>query len=136
MDEVILFEHQFVDYIPEQLEEGVLYIAMEFATASHLCSCGCKQEVVTPLAPTEWKLIYDGESVTLYPSIGNWSFTCRSHYWIRRGRIVPAPNWSEEEIWLARRQAAQERVDYYGGKAVSDSLLGIPGKGANDVGAG
>ncbi|WP_353963011.1 DUF6527 family protein [Streptomyces sp. NBC_00365] len=37
-------------------------------------SCGCGRKVVTPLAPQEWKLTLDGVSVSLHPSIGNWSF--------------------------------------------------------------
>jgi len=120
VDETIGFEHRFMKYIPERLEERVLYVALEFATVSHLCFCGCGQEVVTPLSPTEWKLIYDGESVTLFPSIGSWSFACRSHYWIRNGRALPAPDWSEEEIQFGRKQAARERASYYEGETSVD----------------
>ena len=29
---------------------------------------------------------------TLDPSIGNWSFACRSHYFMRKGRVVWAGN--------------------------------------------
>ena len=75
--------HKFVEFIPEQLQEGVLYVSTTYATAVHLCFCGCGREVVTPLSPTDWKLIFDGETVSLSPSIGNWSFPCRSHYWIK-----------------------------------------------------
>ncbi|MDA8128424.1 MAG: DUF6527 family protein [Betaproteobacteria bacterium] len=74
--------HEFVEFIPEQLQEGVLYLSTTYATAAHLCFCGCGREVVTPLSPTDWKLTFNGETVSLSPSIGNWSFPCRSHYWI------------------------------------------------------
>lgn len=62
----------------------------------HLCACGCRTKVVTPISSTEWRLIYDGESVSLYPSIGNWQFPCQSHYWIRRNEIRWAREWSAD----------------------------------------
>jgi hypothetical protein len=91
------------DTMPERLEQGVLYISVEYATTAHLCACGCGSEVVTPLSPHNWRLIYDG-TVSLTPSIGNWSFPCRSHYWIRSNRIVWADTWSDEEVAQARRR--------------------------------
>jgi len=47
--------HRFVRYIPEELEPGILYTSVDFATVAHACCCGCGEEVVTPLAPTEWR---------------------------------------------------------------------------------
>ena len=38
-----------VEFIPEHIEEGVLYISELYRTAVHKCCCGCGQEVVTPL---------------------------------------------------------------------------------------
>jgi hypothetical protein len=90
--------HEFLEFIPDKLEEGVLYLSIEYATAAHKCACGCGNEVFTPLSRTDWKLIFDGESVSLKPSIGNWSFDCQSHYWIDEGRIVWAPSWPREKI--------------------------------------
>jgi hypothetical protein len=83
-------QHQFVEYVPEfeQVQEGVLYISMPYATAVHKCMCGCGMEVVTPLSPKDWKLTFDGKVVTLAPSIGNWKFKCRSHYWIKKNVVV------------------------------------------------
>jgi hypothetical protein len=105
--------HEFVRYIPEQLEEGVLYISVEFATAVHRCFCGCGREVVTPLAPTQWKLIFDGKTVSLDPSVGNWSYDCKSHYWIDRNRIIWVRRWSEREIERVRQRERLERDAYY-----------------------
>jgi hypothetical protein len=39
---------EFVEFIPEQLEDGVLYISHRYGTALHLCCCGCCSEVVKP----------------------------------------------------------------------------------------
>ena len=102
---------RFVKFIPDRLEPGVLYISLDFATASHKCACGCGAEAVTPLAATGWKLIFDG-TVSLDPSIGMWSFPCRSHYWIEQNTIVWAPRWSKERIKAGRNQDALLRAHY------------------------
>jgi len=94
--------HQFVEFIPERLEEGVLYISQRYGTATHKCCCGCGEEVVTPLAPTDWGLRIEGNVVTLHPSIGNWSFACRSHYWVRRSKVIWAGQMSPQEIERGR----------------------------------
>lgn len=92
--------HRFVEHIPDCLEEGVIYISIDFCTAIHLCACGCKKEVVTPISPDGWALTFNGKSISLFPSIGNWSFPCQSHYWIKQGDIVWVPQWTQatEEV--------------------------------------
>ena len=80
-------DHEFVHHIPEHLADGVLYVSVAFATALHRCCCGCGSEVVTPLSPNDWSMTYDGESISLCPSIGNRSFECQSHYCIRRNKV-------------------------------------------------
>jgi hypothetical protein len=90
--------HEFVEFIPAELAEGILYISIPYATAAHLCACGCGRKVVTPFTATDWRLIYDGDSVSLRPSVGNWSFPCRSHYVISKNRIRWAEDWSKEKI--------------------------------------
>jgi hypothetical protein len=79
--------HQFVEVIPDKINEGVLYISIQYCTAIHKCVCGCGNEVVTPLSPSDWKLTFNGETVSLSPSIGNWNFPCRSHYYITNSEI-------------------------------------------------
>lgn len=90
--------HEFVENIPDHLEVGTIYVSLTYDLAVHLCACGCKNEVVTPLSPAHWALTYDGDSVSLHPSIGNWSFPCRSHYFLRKGAIEWAYRYSEQEI--------------------------------------
>lgn len=90
--------HEFVEFIPSNLHEGTIYVSIPYATVIHKCLCGCGKEVVTPLSPTDWKLIFDGVTISLDPSIGNWSFNCKSHYWIKRNKVIWACRWSEEEI--------------------------------------
>lgn len=83
-----LFTHKFVEFIPQQLDENVLYISIECVVAVHLCACGCRSKIVTPISPFNWQLKFDGEKVSLSPSIGNWNFPCHSHYWIRDNYFV------------------------------------------------
>ena len=106
-------EHRFVQYIPEQLEPGIIYISMEYATAAHSCCCGCGEQVITPFTPTDWKLTFDGETVSLWPSIGNWNFPCRSHYIIRNGRIVSADPWDDDQIRWGRRRDKKKKEQYF-----------------------
>jgi hypothetical protein len=124
-------EHQFVKHVPDRLEPGVLYISVEYCTVSHLCCCGCGEEIVTPLSPTDWKLTYDGESVTLFPSIGNWGLNCRSHYFIERSRIVEALPWSEEEISEGRRRNSEAKRRYYDADENSDRVDDKPNSPAD-----
>jgi hypothetical protein len=107
----------FVTFVPDSLEDGVLYISVPYATATHKCPCGCGESVVTPIRPADWSLTWDGESVTLRPSVGNWSLPCRSHYWIIENRVVWAGRLSPSEIEEGRSEAKHAREDYYRAKA-------------------
>ena len=78
----------FVEQFPDDFESGILYVSMQYAICGHLCACGCGERVITPLSPTQWKLVYNGEAITLYPSIGNYAFACQSHYFLTNGKIV------------------------------------------------
>jgi hypothetical protein len=86
-------QHKFVEFIPETFEGGVLYITMQYRTAVHLCACGCGNKVVTPFSPLDWKLTFDGKTISLYPSIGNWGFDCRAHYFITNSRVKFVKKW-------------------------------------------
>lgn len=105
--------HVFVEEIPNTMEQGVIYVSIECATAIHKCACGCGEEVVTPLSPTDWRLIFDGESVSLRPSVGNWSFPCRSHYFIDEGLIEWAGDMSNEDINLGRMIDRRNKAAYF-----------------------
>ena len=102
---------EFVEFIPRQLEDGVLYISERYQTASHKCACGCEEKVVTPLSSAEWQLSRSGSTVSLYPSIGNWNYSCRSHYWIRNNRIQWAGQMTKRQIAQVQRKdrADEER---------------------------
>lgn len=105
--------HKFVEFIPENIEQGTLYISMQYATAMHKCACGCGNIVVTPFSPTDWKLLFNGDSVSLSPSIGNWSFPCRSHYFIRNDQVDWCSAWSKKQIQNGREADKKHKNEYY-----------------------
>ena len=101
-------QHKFVDLIPTVKEFGIVYISMEFAVASHLCPCKCGNLIVTPFAQHGWSLIFDGETITLNHSIGNWDLPCKSHYWIKKGKIQWAGVFDEKKISRVREKDVRD----------------------------
>ncbi len=91
MPKIIEFEPIFVkNYIPNEIEEGKLYISSNYRIAIHKCACGCGEEVVTDFDNQRgWDLKKnDDNTVTLYPSIGNFNFPCKSHYYITNNKVI------------------------------------------------
>lgn len=69
--------------------------------------------MVTPISPVDWQLSFDGEAISLFPSIGNWDFPCRSHYWIKSNLIHWAPRWTNEQIARGRARDHRARTRYF-----------------------
>jgi hypothetical protein len=105
--------HEFVEYVPADLADGVLYISILYRTAVHRCACGCGNKVATPISPADWQLFYDGDTVSLTPSIGNWGFPCRSHYWIDANEIQWAKDWTDKQIAAGRARDDHGRAQYF-----------------------
>ncbi|MHB0851152.1 DUF6527 family protein [Stutzerimonas nitrititolerans] len=87
---------------------------MDYATAVHSCCCGCGDRVVTPFTPTDWRMTFDGESISLHPSVGNWNQKCRSHYVIQRSRVLEAGPWSQGQIEAERLRDKKAKAAHYG----------------------
>lgn len=117
-------QHKFVELIPDTIEDGILYISIKYCTAIHKCVCGCGNEVVTPISPTDWKLTFDGKTISLSPSIGNWNFKCQSHYWIRKNEIIYAEKWDKKEIQDGRNKDKNRKDKFYSGKSEDDKPIG------------
>lgn len=115
-------KNHFIRNIPREIDAGVLYISMEYATAVHSCCCGCGEQVITPLSPTDWKMIYDGETVSLTPSVGNWNLACRSHYIIKQNIVYGAGNWSENQIKAERKRDKLAKSNFYQSNIDNDRL--------------
>ena len=116
-------KNHFIRNIPREIDTGVLYISMEYATAVHSCCCGCGERVVTPLSPPDWKMSFDGESVSLTPSVGNWNSACRSHYIIKQNVVVEAGSWNDDRIKEERKRDKLAKAHYYQSIAKSESEI-------------
>jgi uncharacterized protein DUF6527 len=102
-----------VEYMPKQLEPGILYVSKQFSTAAHLCACGCGEKIRTPLGPTEWSVKETAGGPSVWPSIGNWQKACQSHYVIQNGRIVWYDQWSAAQVAAGRRGEQERRKAHY-----------------------
>ncbi len=103
---------EYVAHLPEDLAEGVLYVCDEFKLAAHRCCCGCGEEVVTPLNEAQWSVIRRGSEVSLWPSVGNWNYACRSHYWIRSNRVFDAAPMTAADIQRVNRRDRRDKDLY------------------------
>jgi hypothetical protein len=102
-----------VEFMPKQLEPGILYVSEKYGAAAHLCACGCGEKIRTPLGSTEWAVSGAASRPSLWPSVGNWQKPCRSHYIIGNGKIVWCGNWTPEQIAAGRYSEEIRRRAYY-----------------------
>lgn len=109
----MIIQHKFVEFIPDTLEDRVVYVSIEYCTAVHKCICGCGNEVVTPLSPTDWQLVFNGKTISLSPSIGNWNFLCKSHYWITNNVIKHSTSWSKEDVEKGRKDDKRKKKRFF-----------------------
>lgn len=103
---------EFVEFVPKELEDGVLYVSFPYSTTVHKCACGCGHKVTLPINLAKWRLLWDGERISIWPSVGNHSFPCRSHYWIEQNQIEWARTMSPGEIERNRASDRAERERY------------------------
>ena len=104
---------EFVEEIPASPEPGKLYVACRYRAVIHLCACGCGAKISTPLHPTGWRISFDGDTVSLHPSVGNWSEKCQSHYHIRDNQVLWGGRISRSRVRDIRRQRDWELDRYY-----------------------
>lgn len=114
--------HEFVDSFPVTLQEGTVYISMKYRSAAHLCACGCRNKVVTPIRPARWHLYFNGDAISLWPSIGNWQFPCQSHYWIDLNQIRWSAPWTPEQISAGRARDVADLERYYARRGMGEAV--------------
>lgn len=118
-------QHHFVEFIPEKLESGTLYISLEYNSASHLCACGCGNEVVTIFGPADSSITYNGRGVTISTSIGNSNFPCKSHYWISDNHILWESRMTPQLTALSRAKDKAVKAKEYD-QSSPDVALSVP----------
>jgi hypothetical protein len=126
------YKYEFVRFIPDKIEDGIVYISIEYNAMSHKCACGCGNEVITPIFPSGWSLTYDGKTISINPSIGNFSFPCKSHYFINKSTVVWARKYDKKLIEKARYFDEKQRLAYYEDHLSSDDSYQIISKALLD----
>jgi len=71
-------------------------------------------------------MTFDGEAVSLKPSIGSWNLECRSHYVVDRGRVIAAGTWTDGEIVAERRRDSHVKAEYYRSRNQDNGQPGKP----------
>jgi Family of unknown function (DUF6527) len=126
MAKLLAIKHEFVEFVPEQLDPGILYISVQYKTMSHLCLCGCGKKVVTPISPTGWEFAYNGRSVSVSPSVGSWNLECKSHYVISGNRVQWAGRWSKEMIEAGYERDRRAKQEYYNAPPSREPPIQMP----------
>lgn len=92
--EGLKYQVEYVETMPprEEMQEGIIYVSEKYGVAIHLCACGtCGNQTVTSLQPfweSGWQFTkHEDGTISLWPSIGNFQFPCRSHYFFTRCEI-------------------------------------------------
>lgn len=89
---VYTFHH--VRDFPKDFQSHIVYLqgkpGQEWL-AGFSCPCGCQEQIeliLSPAKPPCWRLIkHSGDEVTLSPSVWR-SVGCRSHFFLRKGKII------------------------------------------------
>lgn len=118
-------KHQFVEFIPEKLEPGTLYISLEYNSANHLCACGCGREVVTIIGPADSSITSSSRGVSISTSIGNSNFPCKSHYWINDNRILWESPMTPHLTALSRARDKAAKAREYGNRRTDASAASL-----------
>jgi hypothetical protein len=74
---------EYVEFIPDILEFGKVYISKEYGVCIHNCLCGCGGKSVMDIKPKckyGWNLIENKDKISFTPSILNTDCPNKSHY--------------------------------------------------------
>lgn len=87
------YSTKYINYHAGQMEEGILYVSSKADADGvkgvwYICPCGCGIYMRIPyVGKRKWDIIIKDDKVTLSPSI-LLKTHCKSHYFIRDGRVV------------------------------------------------
>ena len=114
MKQALAFKHEFVEFIPERAaREDDLRLDRICDGVAHVRLRLRKQGGHAAEARRTGSSSFDGKTVSLHPSIGNWGFPCRSHYWIRNNKVQWAEQWSQDRIEAGRAYDRRAKEEYF-----------------------
>ena len=104
---------RFVEQIPPgKRESGVILVCIKYGVMSLACPCGCGLTMDLSIEPHRWRIEWDGEHLSVCPSVSSSGLPCRSHYWIQSNRI----EWCRPISHAAERR--KERIEDEARRAV------------------
>lgn len=99
-----------VERLPTVLNENVIYVSEEYGLAALKCACGCGHRV-TLLLGDGHRVNDVGGLADISPSIGVWDAACKSHFWIRNGKVVWGKKFSEADIHASMDQQLSRHLE-------------------------
>ncbi len=97
------YSYKNVSEIPVKIKNDVIYIVQEGTEPETLvfnCPCGCKESVYLNLLKDTfpvWTYMTEKRRISVFPSVVR-KKGCRSHYWIKKGKVI----WAWSKDWYKR----------------------------------
>jgi hypothetical protein len=112
MTRISMIRPEFVEFVPKGTRRRRLVRVDPVQHGVHKCACGCGNKVTLPISPAKWRYLWNDERISFWPSVGNHSFPCKSHYWIEQNQIEWTLTMSTGEIEKNRASDRAERRRY------------------------
>ena len=103
----------YSERLPLQVGQFEFHYSQRFEMAALACACGCGHRVMLNLLD-QHQLVIENELPTVTPSILISDASCLSHFFIRRGRVEWAQQWSKKTVdrvmqFQVRRHVEQDK---------------------------
>ena len=96
--------------LPPQVGPFEFHYSRRFEMAALSCACGCGHRVMLNLLD-QHHLLIEGGLPTVDPSILVSDAPCLSHFFIRRGRVVWAQQWSQKTVDKVMQSQVRRHVE-------------------------
>lgn len=95
--------------LPAQVGPFEFHYSRRFEMAAMSCACGCGHRVMLNLLDQHELVVEDGRP-TISPSILVSDAPCLSHYFIRRGKVEWAQQWSKKTVDRVMKSQVRRHV--------------------------
>ncbi len=107
----MIYSYLAVERIPKDLSDGIVYHNEEFELGAMLCACGCGHRVDL-LVPDSHQISSEHGLATIRPSIAVCDAPCKSHYFIRAGRVEWLPAFTKAHAQAVMRDQIARHVSH------------------------
>ena len=110
------------DSLPPQVGPYEFYYSRRFEMAALACACGCGHRVMLNLLD-QHHLVIEGEFPTVTPSILVSDAPCLSHFFIRRGQVEWAQQWSKKTVDRVMQSQLRRHIEQDERRKLKTSFL-------------